>query len=153
MSASMKSFVAVSFLALAACSTPSTVATNTPRGKPSAPVAVTAELAPRSARVAVTFESDAEAVKIGVSGVDGLVVESEGVVVEQGKFTRGESKTFEVRYAPGEGRSQLVVSVSGTFNGSHRARVAAFGLGTGPLPDSGQVQTTSDGERVKVMTP
>ena len=140
----MKNF-SLAVLLFCACSTPSTVATNTPRGKPSAPVAVTAELAPSSAKVAVKFEGDAERVQIRVSGVDGLVVQSPELVMEQGAFKRGDTLP--------EGRAQLVVTVSGTFNGAQRARVAAFGLGSGPLPNTGEVQTTSDGERVKVITP
>jgi len=145
--------LSLSVLLFCACSTPSTVATNTPRGKPSAPVAVTAELAPSSAKVAVKFEGDAERVQIRVSGVDGLAVQSPELVLEQGAFKRGDTTTFDVAYTLPEGRAQLVVTVSGTFNGAQRARVAAFGLGSGPLPNTGDVQTTSDGERVKVITP
>lgn len=148
----MKTF-SLAVLLFCACSTPSTVATNTPRGKPSAPVAVTAELSPSSAKVAVKFEGDAEHVQIRVSGVDGLVVKAPELVMEQGAFKRGDVTSFDVAYTLPEGRAQLVVTVSGTFNGANRARVAAFGLGSGPLPNTGEVQTTSDGERVKVIAP
>lgn len=146
----MKTF-SLAVLLLCACTTPSTVVTNAPRGKPTAPVAVTAELSPSSAKIAVKFESDAEQVQIRVSGVDGLVLQGRELVVEQGAFKRGEATAFDVAYTLPEGRAQLVVTVSGRFNGSNRARVAAFGLGSGPLPDTGEVQTTSDGERVKVI--
>ena len=110
-----------------------------------------AELGEKSAKLTLKFESDAKDVKIGVSGVDGLVVEGEPVLLEKGEFARGDTKAFDVRFAPGTGRSQLVVSVSGSFGGASRARVASFTVGTGPLPQNGEVMTTDDGERVKVM--
>ena len=74
------------------------------------------------------------------------------VLVESGVFAKGDVKSFEVKFDPGAARSQLVLSVSGLFNGAARARVAAFGVGEGPLPASGgTVMETDDGERVKVM--
>ena len=141
-------------LFLVSCTTPTTVSSPSPtRGKPSAPVAVTAELSPKSAHVVVKFEADAKDVNVVISGVDGLVVEGKGAQLEKGTFARGEVRAFEVTFtAPAAGRSQLVVSVSGQFNGASRARVAAFTVGTGPLPETpGTVITTDDGERVKVM--
>lgn len=142
----------VAVLTFAACTTPTSVSSPVPtKGKPTAPVAVKAELRERSAKVTVTFEADAEDVQISVSGVDGLVVSSPAVALEQGKFTRGGAHALDVEFSPGAGRSQLVVSVSGTFTGAKRARVASFGIGAGPLPDSGAVMTTDDGERVKVL--
>lgn len=144
--------IVLSVLVFAACTTPVSASSPVPvKGKPTAPVAVKAELSSRSARVTVTFESDAEGVDVVASGVDGLVVE-QGALVKQGAFKRGETRSFDVSFAPGAGRSQLVVSVAGTFNGGQRARVASFTVGTGPLPESpGTVMTTDDGERVKVM--
>jgi hypothetical protein len=138
---------------LACTTTPSSAAPPTsPKGKPTAPVEVSAELWARSARLLVTFESDAKDVELTVSGVDGLVVEGEGRLVRQGAFARGETRTFDVAFTPGPGRSMLVVSVRGSFNGAVRARVASFTVGTGPLPKSpGEVITTDDGEKVKVM--
>ena len=137
----------------ACCTTPSTTVTSPvpEKGKPTAPVEVKAELSEKSARLTVKFESDAKGVKIFASGVDGLVVSGEPVLVADGTFSRGEAKTFDVAFTPGAGRSQLVVSVSGSFNGSSRARVASFSVGAGPLPQNGDVMTTDDGERVKVM--
>lgn len=137
----------------AACTTPTSVSSPTPtKGKPTAPVEVTALLKERSAQLELKFESDAKDVKVAVSGVDGLVVEGPSLLLESGTFARGELRKFEVKFTPGEGRSQLVVSISGTFNGASRARVAAFGVGSGPLPQSpGTVIQTDDGERVKVM--
>ncbi len=145
-------FLAVSFLSLLACTTPTSASSHTPpKGKPSAPVAVSAELGERSAKVAVAFEADAEDVSISVSGVDGLVVSSAAVVVERGAFARGATQRFPVEFTPGAGRSQLVVTVAGRFGGAQRARVAAFGIGDGPLPNTGEVTKTSDGDTVKVM--
>ncbi|MDP1822207.1 MAG: hypothetical protein Q8L48_03165 [Archangium sp.] len=149
----MKSILLVSVIAVAGCTTPTSVSSPSPtKGKPSAPVAVSGELTATSARLRVSFEAAAENVEIVVSGIDGLVVEGEGALVKKGTFTRGESKDFDVKFtAPPAGRSQLVLSVSGSFNGASRARVASFTVGTGPLPESGTVMTTDDGERVKVM--
>lgn len=146
------SFVLSVVLALVGCTTPTSVSSPVPaKGKPTAPVAVSAELSAQSARVVVKFEAAAQDVEIAVSGVDGLVVEGPAVRVQQGKFGRDEAKTFDVTFVPGAGRCQLVVSVSGSFNGASRARVASFTVGAGPLPQSGTVMTTDDGERVKVM--
>jgi hypothetical protein len=139
--------------ALAACSTPTTLSSPAPlKGKPSAPMAVTAQLSRGAARVQVTFEADAQGVEIAATGVDGLSVDGPKVLLEQGSFARGAQATYEVAFTPGPGRSQLVVSVSGLFNGSSRTRVAAFGVGEGPLaPSPGTVMTTDDGTTVKVL--
>lgn len=145
-------FVILCLFCLTACTTPVSASSPVPtKGKPTAPVAVKAELSPKMARLLITFEADAEGVDVVASGVDGLVVEK-GALIEKGTFKRGETKTFDVAFTPGAGRSMLVVSVSGSFNGASRARVASFTVGTGPLPESpGSVITTDDGERVKVM--
>ena len=147
----MKPIVLV--LLFAACTTPTSVSSPAPtRGKPTAPVDVSALLTSKSAQLTVKFQADAKDVKVVVSGVDGLVVEGPEVLLEAGAFTRGDSRTFEVAFTAGAGRSQLVLSVSGLFNGAPRARVASFGVGSGPLPESpGTVLQTDDGERVKVM--
>lgn len=148
-----KNLLVLSLCALAACTTPTSASSPVPaKGKPTAPVAVSAELSLKAARVVVTFEADAVDVQVGVSGVDGLVVEGPSVLLEKGSFVRGATRAFDVAFTPGAGRSSLVISVSGTFNGGLRARVATFGVGTGPLPESpGKVMTTDDGERVKAM--
>ena len=149
----MKTILLLSLLAFVGCTTPTSVSSPAPvKGKPTAPVDVSAELSPRSARVVVKFEGDAQDVEIVASGVDGLVVEGQGALVSKGAFARGDTRSFEVKFAPGAGRSALVVSVAGNFNGASRARVASFTLGAGPMPASpGTVMTTDDGERVKVM--
>lgn len=139
-------------LALAACTSSTTVTSSSPdKGKPTAPVAVSAELSSNHAKVTVRFESDASEVSVSASGVDGLTV-SEGHLGSNLAVARGETRTFDVAYTPGEGRSELVVTVKGTFNGAHRARVTAFGVGAGSDgPADGTVMTTDDGETVKVM--
>jgi hypothetical protein len=138
---------------LAACTTPTTLTSPAPlKGKPTAPVAVTAQLSRGAARVQVTFEADAQQVEIAASGVDGLTVTGPAVLLEQGSFARGAQTTYDVPFTPGPGRSTLVVSVSGVFNGGSRARVAAFTVGEGPLaPSPGTVMTTDDGTTVKVL--
>ena len=136
----------------AACTTANTATSPAPaKGKPTAPVEVKAELAANGAKLTVKFESDSTDVKIAVSGVDGLVVQSEPVIIEKGTFSKGDTTSSNVTFTPGQGRSQLVVSVSGNFNGASRARVASFTIGDGPLPQNGEVMTTDDGEKVKVM--
>lgn len=145
-------FIVLSVSILAGCTTAANASSPVPtKGKPTAPVAVKAELGSGTARLLITFESDAEGVKVVASGVDGLVVEH-GTLIEKGSFKRGETRTFDVAFTPGAGRSQLVVSIAGSFNGASRARVASFTVGTGPLPETpGAVITTDDGERVKLM--
>jgi hypothetical protein len=152
MSTPMKYFVLSVLVFTACCTTPTSAVSPVPtKGKPTAPVEVNAVLSEKSARLTLKFESEAKDVKVFVSGVDGLVVQGEGALVTDGVFARGETKTFDVAFTPGAGRSALVVSVSGSFNGAARARVASFTVGTGPLPQNGEVITTDDGERVKVM--
>lgn len=148
-----RSLVAVSLFAFVACTTPTTVASPAPmRGKPTAPVKVTAELASGSAQVVVAFDADAKDVRITAGGVDGLVVAGEPVVLSEGTFERGATHRFQVNFTPGPGRSALTVAVSGSFNGAARARVASFTLGEGGTPASpGQVMTSDDGETVKVL--
>ncbi len=139
--------------ALAACTHPVTVSSPVPeRGKPTAPVAVSAELSAKSARVTVRFEAAAEAVTVTVAGNDGLVVSGPATPVTDASVAKDEVRSFDVAFEPGEGRSQLVVSVAGRFGGASRARVAAFEVGKGPWPESpGTLQETDDGERVRVM--
>lgn len=147
-------FVVVVVGALSACthSTTTTVTSPAPtRGKPSAPVGVTAQLGERSARVSVAFQGDAKDVAVSVHGVDGLVVEGNLAPVRGGVFARGEATTFEVALQRPVGRSSLVVSVKGDFGGGTRARVVAFTLGEGLEPTAGEVMTTDDGDTVRVM--
>lgn len=143
-------------VALSACTHSSSSTTTTSpspeKGKPTAPVAITAEVAERAARVTVTFEADATDVQVDVHGNDGLVVEGNLAPVQGQKFAKGEQATFSVSLTPPAGSASLVVSVAGRFGGAKRARVASFGVGEGPPPASpGEVMTTDQGDTVKVM--
>lgn len=146
-------FVVVVAGALSACTHSGTTVTSPAptKGKPSAPVAVTAQLGERSARVSVAFQADAKDVAVSVHGVDGLVVEGNLAPVQGGAFARGEASTFEVALQRPVGRSSLVVSVKGDFGAGTRARVVAFTLGEGLEPTAGEVMTTDDGDTVRVM--
>lgn len=145
-------------VALSACThsgNGTTTTTTSPvpaKGKPTAPVAVTAEVSDHAARVTVRFQADAKDVRVGVHGNDGLVVEGDLTPVQGQAFARGETTSFTVAFVPPAGRASLVVSVAGDFNGAKRARVASFTVGEGPLPEGpGEVMTTDDGDTVKVM--
>lgn len=123
-------------------------------GKPTAPVTVDAELERTTARVTVRFDAPASDVRVSVHGVDGLTVTSEATPLEGTSFEQGTVKAFDVAFTPGEGRSHLVVSVAGSFQGLPRTRVATFAVGepTAEQKSSNAQKTTdSNGERVKLM--
>jgi hypothetical protein len=123
-------------------------------GKPSAPVKVDAELAEGQARVTLRFDAPASDVRVNVSGVDGLEVKSAATPVEGASFVEAGSTAFDVAFTPGQGRSHLVVAVSGTFRGSHQTKVASFSVGEPSAEQqqrTGNTQTNSDGQRIKVM--
>lgn len=123
-------------------------------GKPSAPVTVDAQLAEKSAHVTVRFDAPVSDARIAVSGVDGLVVTSEQSPVQGGGFEQGSVASFDVAFTPGPGRSHLVVSVAGTFQGAPRTRVASFAVGTPTAEQkqsSGAQKTEGNGERIKIM--
>jgi hypothetical protein len=122
-------------------------------GKVTAPVAVEAQMGDGKAHVTVRFASPASDVKIGVYGVDGLAVKSAAQPVEGQAFAATSTTSFDVTFTPGPGRSHLVVSVSGSFNGAARAKVSSFAVGT---PSAAQQQTGNvvvgeDGVPIKLM--
>jgi hypothetical protein len=122
--------------------------------KMSAPISVDAQMGEGQARVTVRFASPGTDVRVGVSGTDGLVVKSNPTPVDGANFVESSISTFDVDFAPGEGRSHLVVAVSGTFKGSHLSKVSTFAIGTPTTAQqnaSGKAVTGSDGERIKVM--
>ncbi|MFP2927487.1 hypothetical protein ACLESO_20280 [Pyxidicoccus sp. 3LG] len=122
--------------------------------KASAPVAVDAQLGEDRARVTLRFSAPASGVKVNVSGVDGLTVKSASTPVDNASFVEAGVTTFDVDFTPGEGRSHLVVAVTGDFEGAHRSKVASFAVGTpteAQQKGSGTTVTGSDGERIKVM--
>ncbi|HET8538892.1 MAG TPA: hypothetical protein VFL83_03365 [Anaeromyxobacter sp.] len=150
---------AVVALALAGCARSPAAdpqpAPGAPRGKPSAPASVTAQLSSGSARVTVRFDADATDVRVDVRGAGGLAVRDGALPVDGASFARGEATTFDVSFTPGPGRSHLAVAVSGTFAGAgRRATVASFAVGE-PTPDQrsagGTVVEGEDGERIKVV--
>ena len=62
----------------------------------------------------------------------------------------GQSETFVIPFTPSEGRSNLAVSISGTFHGAKLQRVATFAIGTGPVkPSPGETIVTDQGETLK----
>ncbi len=128
--------------------------TQTFRGKAQAPVTVTAQLAAGGATVTVRFLSAATDVSIEARGLEGLSVTSAGTVLSGGRFARGESVTFDVAYAEGPGRSQLVLAVSGRFGPATRSTVASFPVGQPTAEQqkaSGSATTDSTGQRIKVL--
>lgn len=130
------------------------VTTQTFRGKAVAPVSVTAQLRAGGATVTVRFLSAASDVRIEARGLDGLTVTSAGSVLSGGRFARGESLQFDVLFAEGPGRSQLVVSVSGRFGPATRSAVASFPVGRATAEQqkaAGSATTDSTGQRVKIL--
>ena len=93
--------LALCVLVFVGCTTPTTVSSPAPvKGKPTAPVDVTAELSPKSARITVKFDADAQEVEIAASGVDGLVVDGPGGLVAKAAFVRGDTRSFDVKFTP-----------------------------------------------------
>ncbi len=151
----------LALLSLGACTSAATAPTKPKAaaapvvgGKSTAPVTVDTQLAGTSARVTVRFDAPASDVRVSVHGVDGLTVTSTPTPVDGGSFVQGAVTTFDVAFTPGAGRSHLVVSVAGEFQGSQRMRVASFALGEPTAEQrasSAQKSTDSTGERVKLM--
>jgi len=140
--------------ALSACTHSTTTVTSPEpgKGKPTAPVDVAAKVSNASAKVTVTFKRAVTDASVSVRGVDGLVVSGEATRVANAAFGAGESTTFEVAFERPAGPAALAVSVSGTFDGAKRARVASIAIGEGPgAPTPGEVLTTDDGDTVKVL--
>jgi hypothetical protein len=120
-------------------------------GKRSAPVAIDADLTESSGKLTLRFERPAEKCSVQVSGVDGLTITSSGEVLTDAKVSKGETKTFDVKYSRGPGRTHLVVSVRGQFDGAPLARVVTFAMGDGPLQQNGTRLILDDGDAIKVM--
>jgi len=122
--------------------------------KTSAPVEVTAELGRGTAKVQVRFDAPGSNVRVDVKGVDGLVVSSAATPVSEATVKQAEVRALDVAFAPGQGRSHLVVSVAGVFGGASLNRVVSFAVGeptAAQRTSPGTVITGSDGERVKVQ--
>ncbi len=151
--------VTAAALALVACAPPAPPADPRPprpsRASATAPVTIAARLSADSGRVTVRFEADAEDVRVEVFGAGGLEVTTSGVPVEGARFARGDSLALDVGFAPGPGRSSLVVAVTGGFRGgAHRASVANFDVGM-PTQEQrngpGAIVQGADGERLHVV--
>jgi hypothetical protein len=124
------------------------------RGKPQAPVAVSAKLDAGRATVTVQFHSAATAVTVEVHGVDGVVVSSAAVPLSGGRFARGQAVTFDVAYTEGPTPGLLAVSVSGDFPSGMRIATASFATGTptpAQLKSAAPAATDSTGRRIKAM--
>jgi hypothetical protein len=120
-------------------------------GKAVAPVAVDAELTETHAKLTLRFEGAGTGLSVVASGLDGLTLTSNGALLTEGAVKANESRTFELDFKRGPGRTNLAVSVRGTFNGAPLARVVTFAMGEGPLQQNGTTVITDDGEAIKVM--
>jgi hypothetical protein len=152
----MKTLTLCALVSILACThqepKPTTVSAPVPsNGKMVAPIVIEAQLFEKRAKVTLTFATGGENVAVGVSGVDGLSVTSTGSLMTEGVVSKGESRSFEVAFSPGPGRSHLVVSATGTFNGAPISRVVTFQIGDGPRPSTGTKVVTDDGTAIKVM--
>lgn len=125
------------------------------RKKLEAPVDVSAELSEGKARVTVRFTSPVTGVRVGVSGVDGLVVQGDATLVDGASYDRGAVAAFDVALVQAPPGAQLAVVVSGTFGGVHLARVRSFPVGTpAPAPEKASgAKEAPAGDRVKVVVP
>ncbi len=145
------SLLAVTLCSFVACSTSGTKVVESPaptEGKVVAPVDVQAELSAKEAKLTLKLDEDASDLAVSVWGLDGLVVGAPSTFTPS-LTKRGERQTVVVPMTPGPGRSNLAVSVSGTFNGQKKQRVATFAVGDGPLKQSGEVLVTDQGEVIK----
>jgi hypothetical protein len=124
------------------------------RGKPQAPVTVSARLVSGRATVSVAFHSAASDVSVEVHGVDGLAVTTDATPLSGGRFARGEAVTLDVGYTDGATPGQLAVVVTGRFGGGVRVTTAAFRARPATpeqLKPSGAASTDSTGRRIKVL--
>ncbi|UFS71256.1 hypothetical protein LPW11_03465 [Geomonas sp. RF6] len=126
-----------------------------PVGKRVAPVSVNAEMGSSAARVSITFNAAATDVEVRVNGVDGLKVTSDARPVAGQSFASGQKKAFDVSYRAGEGRSSLVVAVSGKFGGMKQSSVTSYSVGAPTAEQkrkaAGTTITDSTGRRLKDM--
>lgn len=121
--------------------------------KTSAPVTIDAQLEGGAGNVSVFFAAAGTDVEISVKGVDGLTVTSAPVPVSRAGFAKGETASFAVTYSPGQGRSHVVVTVSGRFDGAKRATVASYAIGRQSAGQQKRVGSIMQFERqrIKVM--
>lgn len=123
-------------------------------GKISAPVEVGASLAGDKATVTLRFQGPADDVQVDISGLDGLRVTSETTPMRGARFEQATTTTLDVDFTPGDGRSLLVVAISGTFRGAPMTKVATFSVGEPSVQQQktqGDVVTGDDGQPIKLM--
>jgi hypothetical protein len=152
----MKNLILTSLFVLGtACTTPRTETPKTRPDtvKPGAPTTVeNIKLDTSSGVIQVHFDGAGENVAIRVSALDGLTLTSNAEAHSGLTVKAGDELSVPVTFTRGPGRGQLVLSVSGTFNGAQQSRVHTVAVGEGPLKDDGsKVQVTSDGDAVKLM--
>ncbi|MFY2564525.1 hypothetical protein ACN469_43465 [Corallococcus terminator] len=122
--------------------------------KLSAPVEVDAQVDGDKATITLRFQGPADDVQVSLSGVDGLRVTSDTTPLRGARFEQATTRTLDVDFAPGDGRSHLVVTVSGTFRGAPMAKVATFSVGKPSAEQQktqGEVVTGDDGQPIKLM--
>lgn len=122
--------------------------------KLSAPVEVGAKVAGDKATLTLRFQGPASDVQVNLSGVDGLRVTSDSTPLRGASFEQPTTTTLDVAFAPGDGRSHLVVTVSGNFRGAPLTKVASFSVGEPSVEQQktqGDVVTGDDGQPIKLM--
>ncbi|MCP3168665.1 hypothetical protein [Myxococcus qinghaiensis] len=122
--------------------------------KLSAPVEVGAKVAGDKATITLRFQGPASDVQVNLSGVDGLRVTSDSTPLRGARFEQPTTTTLDVDFAPGDGRSHLVVTVSGNFRGAPLTKVASFSVGEPSVEQQktqGDVVTGDDGQPIKLM--
>jgi hypothetical protein len=145
----MKSLFLSTLLLVACTTSPKTKEeTTTDTVKPGAPTVLESQLGEGSAKLSLRFERAGENVSVVVSGIDGLTVTSPSEALSGAAVKSGAVKPLEVTFT---GRGQLVVSVRGTFGGASQSRVHTVAIGDVVKKKDGQVQTTNDGDTVKLM--
>lgn len=118
--------------------------------KPGAPTELESHLKERSAALSLRFDGAGENVSVVISGIQGVTTSSAELMAGE-SVKAGEVRQFEVPFARGESAGHLVVSVEGTFSGGRKARVHTVAIGDAALLGAGVLQTTDDGDAVKVM--
>ncbi len=117
--------------------------------KPGAPFSIDAKVGAASVSVTLKFEADGKDVRVGAWGVDGITVsESVPLRVFSAEAVRaGELKSVTIPFTGTRGH--VVISGGGNFGGAEKERAHTIMIGDGS-PSTGTVQTTDDGDVVKL---
>ena len=118
--------------------------------KPGAPTELESQLKERSAALSLRFDGAGQNVSVLIDGIEGVVT-SRAELMAGESVKAGEVRQFEVPFSRGAAGGHLVVSVEGTFAGGRKARVHTVAIGDGADLGAGVLQTTDDGDAVKVM--